>query len=828
MSDTNCDGINSTAKNKKTMDTLPPEPETSPPTTAITLDSGISSGQDTAENGFESDSDSDSDSVNEEKEKLTLFERPKSSIRKPEYWSTGVLFMVADKNKTLKPGQTWSLQDATHVYCKKCKKKWPYNHTARKSDAVRNHMNRFHQDVLMKYAEDEKQRTIRDGIKRHFQSSCLPEAKRPKIGKADRLAIEEELALWLCNSLRPFSLVEDEGFLKVLEKVQSCVGFYKPSSRRTMTETIQKMAATKRYQLKQEVVKDVDYYCITTDIWTSMTQDAYLAVTLHYINQDFKLEERTLETISFPGKHSGLHISTKLREILFTFNLPLEKCSMVVRDNGSNVKLATKNLFSSTGALLETMKTRSMGCFAHTLHLILCMALRAKKKTKKNKKKKNTNDTAQVQDKEDSSSSSSEEEGEVDQQARNKNLFARAPIVTDNVELEELDDGLEQLEEEYNEQQELQEEKFLNSIMENDTITSEITEAFRKTRLVVKAFRSIANSFRNSPKAFYKFCEFQTTRKKLRVLNDCRTRWNSTYVMLSRLETLESPINEFFAYTLSEEGRKEFPKLHKLLPRSEQWFILKGLCKLLQPFASISTRLGGSKEQYVTASLVYPLLSKIVEKLKKTDLFEELARHHAREEYCDRALQQLQFVRRGFLGLFEGRFAKMPLQVAYACFLDPRYYSFIQKKIQVRYLIQLSAVMLVDMEDVSGTAELSNVTQESQSCDILDEPTPVIDSVMEDSPEEVIENELNLYIKTVKKLSKDKRKLKQQEPLLFWKENKEILPHLATIARRIFCIVATSVPSERCFSLAGQIVTKRRTRISPSNVRDVMVIKGNN
>ena len=81
MSDTNCDGRTSTAKNRKTMDFLPPEPETSPPTTTINLDSGISSGQDTAENGFESDSDSDSDSVNEEKEKLILFERPKSSIR---------------------------------------------------------------------------------------------------------------------------------------------------------------------------------------------------------------------------------------------------------------------------------------------------------------------------------------------------------------------------------------------------------------------------------------------------------------------------------------------------------------------------------------------------------------------------------------------------------------------------------------------------------------------------------------------------------------------------------------------------------------------------
>ena len=55
-------------------------------------------------------------------------------------------------------------------------------------------------------------------------------------------------------------------------------------------------------------------------------------------------------------------------------------------------------------------------------------------------------------------------------------------------------------------------------------------------------------------------------------------------------------------------------------------------------------------------------------------------------------------------------------------------------------------------------------------------------------------------------------------PLLWWKVHAPELPQLARLARRVLCIPATSAPSERIFSVAGQIATQRRNRLTSDTV----------
>ena len=47
------------------------------------------------------------------------------------------------------------------------------------------------------------------------------------------------------------------------------------------------------------------------------------------------------------------------------------------------------------------------------------------------------------------------------------------------------------------------------------------------------------------------------------------------------------------------------------------------------------------------------------------------------------------------------------------------------------------------------------------------------------------------------------------DPLLWWKENNKQFPKLALYARKLLCIQAASLPSERAFSAAGSIVTQK-------------------
>ena len=81
--------------------------------------------------------------------------------------------------------------------------------------------------------------------------------------------------------------------------------------------------------------------------------------------------------------------------------------------------------------------------------------------------------------------------------------------------------------------------------------------------------------------------------------------------------------------------------------------------------------------------------------------------------------------------------------------------------------------------------------------------------------EDAIAAELNSYL-TLPKLDEE------EDPLAFWKERRVNFPMLSKLARKYLCIPATSSPSERLFSAAGNVVTCQRSCLKPGKV-DMLV-----
>jgi len=50
---------------------------------------------------------------------------------------------------------------------------------------------------------------------------------------------------------------------------------------------------------------------------------------------------------------------------------------------------------------------------------------------------------------------------------------------------------------------------------------------------------------------------------------------------------------------------------------------------------------------------------------------------------------------------------------------------------------------------------------------------------------------------------------------------------VAAVARRMLAIPATSVPSERLFAMAGDVLTKKRNRLAPSKADCVVFLMDN-
>ncbi|XP_060602039.1 E3 SUMO-protein ligase ZBED1-like [Ruditapes philippinarum] len=64
-------------------------------------------------------------------------------------------------------------------------------------------------------------------------------------------------------------------------------------------------------------------------------------------------------------------------------------------------------------------------------------------------------------------------------------------------------------------------------------------------------------------------------------------------------------------------------------------------------------------------------------------------------------------------------------------------------------------------------------------------------------------------------------------PLQWWKDNEHKFPLLARVVKKYLCIPATSVPSERVFSTAGDILCAQRSRLKSKHVDKLIFLKKN-
>jgi hypothetical protein len=65
------------------------------------------------------------------------------------------------------------------------------------------------------------------------------------------------------------------------------------------------------------------------------------------------------------------------------------------------------------------------------------------------------------------------------------------------------------------------------------------------------------------------------------------------------------------------------------------------------------------------------------------------------------------------------------------------------------------------------------------------------------------------------------------DPLIWWRENEARFDGLKRLARKYLAIPATSAPSERVFSLAGNICSRRRASLSPDHLDALVFLNAN-
>lgn len=82
--------------------------------------------------------------------------------------------------------------------------------------------------------------------------------------------------------------------------------------------------------------------------------------------------------------------------------------------------------------------------------------------------------------------------------------------------------------------------------------------------------------------------------------------------------------------------------------------------------------------------------------------------------------------------------------------------------------------------------------------------------------------EIELYIKHGSDKSTKAAGEEEYNPLSFWEKMHSSYPALAKVAARVLAVPAASAAVEREFSLAGNIITQKRSKLSPDAVNDMV------
>ena len=139
-----------------------------------------------------------------------------------------------------------------------------------------------------------------------------------------------------CNL--PPSMIEQGGFRRFMNVVAHK---WKPCSARFMkAQMIPALYASVKGKV-DAMLNEIDHISVTIDIWSDRRAKAFLGITGHFIDVDFKLHAVLLKFVRLKGSHAAENIRNITKDILEELGIS-GKIYRIITDNASNMIKAYK------------------------------------------------------------------------------------------------------------------------------------------------------------------------------------------------------------------------------------------------------------------------------------------------------------------------------------------------------------------------------------------------------------------------------------------------------------------------------------------------------
>ncbi|KAJ0002708.1 hypothetical protein NQD34_007857 [Periophthalmus magnuspinnatus] len=137
---------------------------------------------------------------------------------------------------------------------------------------------------------------------------------------------------------RPFSIMEDEGFVELMKIVDPN---YILPNRKALKEMIEKKYNEAKEKSKEQLQK-ASALSLTSDMWTSINMEAYLAVTCHFFHDD-QLCSTLLGVKHFPQSHTAENFAEGHINLMEEWGIR-EITKFLITDGASNMIAMAKRL----------------------------------------------------------------------------------------------------------------------------------------------------------------------------------------------------------------------------------------------------------------------------------------------------------------------------------------------------------------------------------------------------------------------------------------------------------------------------------------------------
>ena len=319
------------------------------------------------------------------------------------------------------------------------------------------------------------------------------------------------------------------------------------------------------------------------------------------------------------------------------------------------------------------------------------------------------------------------------------------------------------------------------------------------------------------------------------LVQDVKTRWNSTFDMLERFVTLQEAIKK----VLEDDDWKD-----KILVKSgnnagkvvkfsnNDWKVMERIVKVLGPFKEATLKLSAAS---ACISQAIPTVTSLLHTLKPAHNTTDLGVRDLKRRLTENIMDRLDYIEESDI-------------YALATILDPRYVNFLSLRLfsshfdffrfkncyfrsnDAKNQAEKNLLNLLKAEVAAGPPSRQNsmeLVEVSPACDGLEAAFLAVqqgvrrteEGAVKDTEEDILKRYLNAKL--------------EKSCLAWWKifeeKGKECKVSLALcrLARQFLTPPPTSTDCERLFSVAGQVLDEKRAKMLPENLEKILFLREN-